>query len=249
MCNGNYDLGPDTQPAAPPVRAWAKHRPGLGGARRAVHVRRRVIGSTGRLDGRNGHLAKAVTATSGVAPAARSAARCARSGAASPRVRVGGSVEAGGWEGGFRCVSGAFRFSRSPFLVCTSDCVTVTMIWGPTPDRRPPVRAWAKPCPGGRGREGPGPVRPRVSASRHGFQLPDTASSFRPVSRCSKCPPCSFLWPHRPAIARGVVCTGHARRMGGEKIFRSSSLEDWNSGIFQSASGPWPGPESDTFLL
>ena len=119
LCNNNYDLGPDGRPAAPPVRAWAKHRPGLGGARRAVHVRRRVSGRTGRLDGLNGHLAKSVTATSGVAPDARSAARCARSGAASPRVWVGGSVGAGSWEGGFRCVSGAFRFSRSPFLVCT----------------------------------------------------------------------------------------------------------------------------------
>jgi hypothetical protein len=183
LCNGNYDLGPDTQPAAPPVRAWAKHRPGLGGARRAVHVRRRVSGSTGRLDGRNGHLAKAVTATSGVASDARSAARCARSGAASPRVRVGGSAGAGGWEGGLPVrFRGLPVFQIALFGLYWPNYVTVTMISGPTPDRRPPVRAWAKPCPGGRGREGLGPVRPRVSASRHGFQLPDTASSFRPAS-------------------------------------------------------------------
>ena len=71
-----------------------------------MHVRRRVSGrtGTGRLDGRNrngrnGHLAKATTATSGVAPDARSAARCARSGAASPRVRVGG-IGGGGRLGG-----------------------------------------------------------------------------------------------------------------------------------------------------
>ena len=117
--------------------------------------------------------------------------------------------------------------------------VTVTMISGPTPDRRPPVRAWAKPCPGGRGREGLGPVRPRVSASRHGFQLPDTASSFRPVSRCSKWPPCPFLWPHRPAIARGVVCTGHARRMG--DFAKSSGVPVWKTGTPEAGSGPEAG--------
>ena len=74
--------------------------------------------------------------------------------------------------------------------------VTATMIWGPTPDRRPPVRAWAKPCPKGRGREGPGPVRPRVSASRHGFRLP---AKFRQVPasfQVFQMPPRPFLWPH-----------------------------------------------------
>ena len=110
-----------------------------------MHVRRRVSGrtGTGRLDGRNrngrnGHLAKATTATSGVAPDARSAARCARSGAASPRVRVGGSVGADGWEGGLPVrFRGLPVFQIALFLVCTSNCVTVTMIWGPTPNRRP----------------------------------------------------------------------------------------------------------------
>jgi hypothetical protein len=44
----------------------------------------------------------------------------------------GSSALGGG--GGFR---GLPVFQIALFLVCTSNCVTVTMIWGPTPNRRP----------------------------------------------------------------------------------------------------------------
>jgi hypothetical protein len=91
-------------------------------------------------------------------------------------------------------------------------------------------------------------------------RLPDTASSFQTRLPASGQLPASFqVFQMAPLPVFMAAPTGHRargsvhgpRKTHGrkKKIFRSSSLEDWNSGIFQSASGPWPGPESDTFLF
>ena len=67
----------------------------------------------------------------------------------------GSSALGGG--GGFR---GLPVFQIALFLVCTSNCVTVTMIWGPTPDRSPSRACVGKAPPRVRWREAGGARAP-----------------------------------------------------------------------------------------